>query len=58
MPDTKRFRHWRDIAEEVSVETDPAKLSALIQELCNSFDAHDRERDEQLARLRRDAPSK
>jgi hypothetical protein len=31
-------RDWRTIAEKASKETDPAKLTVLIAQLCNALD--------------------
>jgi hypothetical protein len=30
--------NWREIAEQVTAENDPAKLAALIPKLCNALD--------------------
>jgi hypothetical protein len=39
---------WRLIAEQVSNETDPAKLTLLVEQLCHALD--DREKGPQLER--------
>jgi hypothetical protein len=37
---------WRTIAERASKETDPKKLSALVNQLCCAFDERDKRRRE------------
>lgn len=39
---------WRLIAEEISKETDPVKLTALVAQLCHSLD--ERQKKPQLLR--------
>lgn len=31
-------KSWRELAEQASTETDPAKLQQLIKELCDALD--------------------
>jgi hypothetical protein len=35
---------WISLAEQVSVEMNPAKLISLVQQLCSALDAQDRKK--------------
>ena len=36
---------WTDLAEQASKETDPRKLAALVQQLCDAIDTNGRLKD-------------
>jgi hypothetical protein len=38
MAPNPRDQEWRDIAEQVSTEMDPAKLTILVGKLCRALD--------------------
>jgi hypothetical protein len=48
MPLHPEDQEWSDIAKQVSVEMDPAKLTILVGKLCHALD----ERDEQNPQAR------
>lgn len=47
---------WRLIAEEISNETDPAKLTLLVAQLCHALDG--REKHPRLLRDQEKQPSR
>lgn len=38
MSDASNREEWKKIAEEVTKETDPKRMSELVKELCDAFD--------------------
>jgi hypothetical protein len=49
-------QEWRDIAKQVSIEMDPAKLTILVGELCRALDERNERKPQALYPFPADSP--